>query len=190
MRRVDFEHVIGAAANASGELEIVVIGSQAVLGSIEEPPASMLISMEADVYPLKAPEKAREIDGALGDGSQFQGTYGYFAHGVGPETAVAPNGWEERLVRVEIPSRPGQSQGAVALCMEIHDLVLAKCVRGDARDWSFAREALANDLVQVDLLWIRTESLPVSASEKERIVEMVDGIVAQLDDRVSRRLRS
>lgn len=183
MRRADFEHVIAAAADISGEAEIVVIGSQAILGNIDEPPLSMLISMEADVYPLKAPEKADEIDGVLGDGSQFQSTYGYFAHGVGPETAKAPAGWEERLVRVEVPPRPGQSQGAVALCMEIHDLVLAKCVRGDARDRNFAREALGGGLVQADLLGNRAESLPVPASEKRRIREMLDGIVVQLDDR-------
>jgi hypothetical protein len=182
MRRADFEHVIAAAADISGETEIVVIGSQAILGSIEEPPPGMLISMEADVYPLKAPEKASEIDGVLGDGSPFQGTYGYFAHGVGPETAKAPAGWEERLVRVEVPPRPGRTRGAVALCMEIHDLILAKCVRGDARDRDFAREAVVGGLVQVDLLCTRIESLPVSVSEKRWIKQMVDGIVAQVGD--------
>jgi hypothetical protein len=34
MRREDFEHVIAAAAEVSGEREIVVIGSQAILGSV------------------------------------------------------------------------------------------------------------------------------------------------------------
>lgn len=118
----------------------------------------------------------------MGDGSQFHGTHGYFAHGVGPETAKAPAGWEERLIRVEIPPRAGQSRGAVAHCMEVHDLILAKCVRGDSRDWDFARDALAAGLVQVDLLLSGAESLPVSASEEKRIREMLAGIVAQLDD--------
>lgn len=99
MRRDEFEHVIAAAAEVSGEREIVVIGSQAILGSVPDPPKAMLFSMEADVYPLNAPAKAEEIDGSLGDGSPFHGTYGYYAHGVGPETAIAPRDWEERLVR-------------------------------------------------------------------------------------------
>lgn len=81
MRRHEFDHVISAAAEVCEEREIVVIGSQAILGSVEEPPPSMLVSMEADVYPLGNPGKAIEIEGALGEGSMFQGTYGYYAHG-------------------------------------------------------------------------------------------------------------
>jgi hypothetical protein len=67
MRRIDFEHVIAAAAEVSGEREIVVIGSQAILGTVDEPPASMAFSMEADVYPLHNPGKAIDIEGSLGD---------------------------------------------------------------------------------------------------------------------------
>src|SRR5919201_476549 len=113
MRRAEFDHVIVAAAEVSGESELVVIGSQAILG----------------------------------DGSWFHRTYGYYAHGVGPETAKAPAGWEGRLVVVEVPVRISSRQRAVALCMEPHDLVLAKCVAGRERDWEFAREALEHELV-------------------------------------------
>ena len=181
MRRADFEHVIAAAAYVSEEREIVVIGSQAILGAVNEPPESMLVSMEADIYPLNAPEKAIEIDGSLGEGSAFQGTYGYYAHGVGPETAKAPGGWEERLVRVEIPPRVGRIGGAVALCLEPHDLVLAKCVAGRDRDWEFARDALAADLVQTEELLRRAEDLPTPASDRTRIRKLLEGIVERLD---------
>jgi hypothetical protein len=172
--------VIAAAADVSKEREIVVIGSQAILGTVDEPPASMLISMEADVYPLNDPGKAIDIEGSLGDGSPFQGMNGYFAHGVGPETAKAPAGWEERLVRVEIPPRVGQTRGAIALCMEAHDLVLAKCVAGRERDWDFARDALAADLVQIEELFRRAEDLPISTSDEKHIRTMLAGIVEQL----------
>lgn len=130
MQRSDFDHIIAAAAEVSGEGELVVIGSQAILGSVDRPPQSMLVSMEVDIYPLHDPPKATEIDASLGDGSQFQSTYGYFAHGVGPETAKAPTGWADRLVRVEVPPRVQQARGAVAFCLELHDLVLSKCVAG------------------------------------------------------------
>lgn len=176
MRRAQFEHVIAAAAEISGEREIVVIGSQAILGTVHEPPASMLFSMEVDVYPLNDPDKAIEIEGSLGDGSPFQGTYGYYAHAVGPETAVAPAGWEERLVRVEIPARVKQANGAVALCLDAHDLVLAKCVAGRERDWEFARDALAAGLVRSDELLIRIEDLPISAADRMHVREMLEGI--------------
>jgi hypothetical protein len=165
----------------SGEREIVVIGSQAILGSVDEPPASMLFSMEVDVYPLHDPGKAIEIEGNLGDGSPFQGMNGYYAHGVGPETAKAPTGWEERLVRVEIPPRVGQVSGAIALCLEAHDLVLAKCVAGRDRDWEFARDALGADLVKIEELLRRIEDLPISASDQTDIGKMLKGI----DERLS-----
>ena len=90
MRYEDFLHVVHAAATISGEAEIVVIGSQSILGSYPEKlPEEMLRSIEADVYPLRAPEKADLIDGAIGDGSQFHAQYGYYAHGVGVTTALS-----------------------------------------------------------------------------------------------------
>lgn len=76
MRKPDFDHVIAAAVDVSGEREIVVIGSQAILASVEDPPAALVESMELDVYPLNDPAKAEEIDASLGDGSPFQGSCG------------------------------------------------------------------------------------------------------------------
>jgi hypothetical protein len=183
MNRIQLEHVIAAAADVSGEREIVVIGSQAILGTADEPPASMLLSMEADIYPRNAPEKSIDIDGSLGDGSPFHGFNGYFAHGVGPGTVRAPEGWEDRLVRVEIPPRVGQRDGAIAFCLEVHDLILAKCVRGEDRDWDFARDALSAGLVQIEELLARTDDLPVPASDHEHIREMLVGIDRRLDRR-------
>ena len=107
MRREEFEHVIAAAANIIDEDEFVVIGSQAILGTYPTPPEVLLQSMEADMYPLRHPEVADVLDGNLGDGSQFHRSFGYYAHGVGPETAKAPAGWQDRLVRVEVPPRRG-----------------------------------------------------------------------------------
>jgi hypothetical protein len=181
VRRDEFEHVIAAAAQVSGEREIVVIGSQAILGSFPNPPKTMLFSAEADVYPLSDPAKAEEIDGSLGDGSYFHSTFGYYAHGVGPETAVAPAGWEDRLVRVEIPLRVGQEDGVVALCLEPHDLVLAKCAAGRNRDWEFARDAIAAELVQVDELLSRVPDLPCPPPDQVHLCKMIRGLLAQIE---------
>ena len=68
MRRDELERVIRAAAEVTGD-EIVVIGSQAVLSQFPDAPEELLRSLEADVYPKNDPERAIEIDGALGDGS-------------------------------------------------------------------------------------------------------------------------
>jgi hypothetical protein len=181
VRRHEFNHVIAAAAEVSGEREIVVIGSQAILGTVSEPPARMLFSMEADVYPRNDPRKAEEIEGSLGEGSMFQRTYGYYAQGVGPETVVGPTGWEERLVRVEIPARVGQTESAIALCLEIHDLVLAKCAAGRDRDWEFAQDALAANLVHVDELLRRVDDLPEPPADRAHVRTMLEGSVARIE---------
>ena len=50
--------------------------------------------MEADIYPLQAPELADLIDGAIGELSFFHEHFGYYAQGVGPQTARLRRGWQ------------------------------------------------------------------------------------------------
>jgi hypothetical protein len=176
----EFEHVVAAAAEVTGRTEFVVVGSQAILGSYGQPPESMLRSLEVDIYPLRDPDAADFIDGALGDGSPFHLAYGYYAHGVGPETAKAPRGWQERLVMREIPPRVTSKRTAVAWCLEAHDLVLSKCAAGRDRDWDYAAEALKAGIVQVDVLLIRLPDLPVTDELRDHVEKMLRGIIASL----------
>lgn len=173
MRREDFEHVITAAANVTGLDDFVVIGSQAILGTHAEAPEEMLASLEADVFPRDDPQKADLIDGALGDGSSFQVTFGYFAHGVGPETAKAPAGWEGRLVPVRVRPRVGSKRRPVAWCLEPHDLVLSKCAAGRERDWAYAKAALGAAIVGLDLLLERIPDLPLPQEGRAHVDRML-----------------
>lgn len=43
---------------------MIVIGSQAILGTLADPPAELVVSREADIYPRDAPEKADLITGS------------------------------------------------------------------------------------------------------------------------------
>lgn len=169
MRADDFDHVLAAAAEVTGEEDFVVIGSQAILGSVDTPPAALLVSMEVDIYPMRLPEAAIQIDGSLGDGSLFHNSFGYYAHGVGPTTAKAPMGWQARLVRREIPMRVAGKRAAVAWCLEIHDLVLSKCAAGRDRDWIYADEALKAGLVDATILLARVADLPIDDKERDRV---------------------
>ena len=76
-----------------------------ILGPIPNPPAELTMSMEADIYPMNAEERADDIDGALGEGSHFHETYGYYAQGVDSTTACLPHGWKERLDESKAPPR-------------------------------------------------------------------------------------
>ncbi len=136
MKRSELEHLIRAAGKIAGEREIVVIGSQAVLGQFPDAPPTLLRSMEGDLYPRKRPEFADKVDGAIGEGSRFHEQYGYYAQGVGPDTATLPRGWQRRLVRVE----NANTVGYVGLCLEVHDLALSKYVAGREKDFEFTRE--------------------------------------------------
>ena len=156
MTREQLEHVIRASADLADDPEIVVIGSQAILGAHQDAPAVLLASVDADVFPRTHPERAVIIEGAIGEGSPFHDTFGYYAHTVGPETAQAPAGWQERLVAV----RTANTRGATGLCLEPHDLVLAKLVAGRKKDVAFAREALRAGLVSRTELERRAADLP------------------------------
>lgn len=178
MRRADLEHVIRAAAAVAEDDEIVVIGSQAILGRLPDAPNALLWSQEADVYPRRHPERAEAVDGALGDGSQFHAAFGYYAHGVGPETAKAPAGWEQRLVPVRVPRSPRDETLVTGWCMEPHDVVLAKCAAGRERDWEFAREAIRHRIVELDELLRRVGDLPLPRRQRERIERLLRSMAA------------
>ena len=100
MTRSELEHVIRAAGAIAETDELIIIGSQAILGSCSDPPGELLVSVEVGLYPLPDVEKADLIDGSIGEASPFHETFGYYAHGVGPETAVLPKNRKDRLMRI------------------------------------------------------------------------------------------
>jgi hypothetical protein len=55
VNRPQLEHIIRAAAANADAREIVVIGSQAILGAHPDAPDELLASMEADVFPKERP---------------------------------------------------------------------------------------------------------------------------------------
>lgn len=174
MKRVEFEHVIRAVADVIDD-EMVVVGSQAVLASFPDAPESLLTSLELDVYPRTRPERSADIDGAIGDGSRFHETFGYYAQGVGPETATPPAGWEERLVRVEVPTVRRNKHSAVAWCLEPHDLVLAKLAAGREHDFRYVETAIRESIVDAETLMGRVALMPERARDltQERLVGLL-----------------
>lgn len=143
MNAAQLQHLLRAAAAITGEKEFIVIGSQSILGSHPDAPRSLRKSIEGDTYPKHHPEKSIEIDGAIGELSSFHQQFGYYAHGVAPETATLPKGWEERLVEF----RAGDDSDTIGWCLEKHDLVFSKLAAGRSKDIEFVRELLSHRLV-------------------------------------------
>jgi len=148
--RRELEHIIGAAARIAEDDDIVVIGSQAILGQFPDAPAALLASMEADVFPRNHPERTDLIDGSIGEGSRFHEEFGYYAQGVSEATATLPAGWSGRLVRVE----NANTGGIAGLCREVHDLAVSKYVAGRQKDLAFtvalARHGLTRKATLLD----------------------------------------
>jgi Nucleotidyltransferase of unknown function (DUF6036) len=158
MKRSDLEHVIRAAGAIANDREIIVIGSQSILGSFPEAPGLLVRSIEADVYPLHHPERADLIDGAIGEGSPFHELFGYYAQGVGEDTAILPAGWRDRL----IPVNNTNTNGVTGLCLEIHDLAISKILAGRDKDRAFTRELAKRRLTDRHTLLARLELTAVS----------------------------
>ena len=100
MKRAELEHLLRASSGTTGEKDFIIIGSQSVLGKHPDAPRELRQSMELDIYARDKPDLRIEIERNLGELSRFSETYGYFADGVGPDTALLPKGWETRLTAV------------------------------------------------------------------------------------------
>lgn len=171
MTREQLEHVIRASATIADDDEIIVIGSQSVLGQFPDAPAELTVSNEADVYPKSKPERADVIDGSIGELSPFHETFGYYAQGVGESTAVLPRGWQDRLIAVRGPG----TRGATGWCLEIEDLVVSKCVAGREKDERFVRAAFAHGLADRDIVLARLEDTDLEDSLRVVVEQRVLG---------------
>ena len=133
MKREHMEHILRAVAAITFEREFIVLGSQALLAAVPNLPYPLDQSMKLDLYPANNPSAANLIDGTIGEMSPFDQTFGYYAHGVGPETAVLPRGWRLRAIAVENEN----TGGARGVCLSPVDLAVSKLVGGREKDLKF-----------------------------------------------------
>jgi len=135
VRQRQLEHLIRAATKLLDSSEIIVIGSQSILGSHKDStlPEALTLSIEADLVPVSEKESDSDlIDGAIGEGSAFHETFGVYAEGVSPTTAVLAPKWRDRLIPL-----PDPVSGAIGLCLDPHDLCASKLIAGrPTRCWS------------------------------------------------------
>lgn len=165
MTREELEHIIRASADITGHYEFVIVGSQSILGPVPNPDAVFTMSAEADIYPLRAPELADQIDGAIGEGSQFHETHGYYAQGVGPDTAVLPDGWLQRVHRVQNDN----TNGRLGLCLGVADLFMSKAAAGREKDREFCMALLEHAYVSPAEVLGLVPDMPMGDSEKRRL---------------------
>lgn len=169
MNREQLAHVLRSAARIVDDPDIIVIGSQSILGTFdaEDLPERATLSMEADLAFRDDPEetKSDRVDGAIGELSAFHETFGYYGQGVSVSTASLPAGWHERLV----PFDRKDSKPAVAWCLESHDLVVSKLVAGREKDFEFAVALIGARLVDAGVLEERVRLLGEPGAVIDRV---------------------
>ena len=169
MTRAQLEHIIRAAGTIADDNDVVVIGSQAILGEFPNAPAELLVSNEADVYPRAHTERSDLIDGTIGEGSPFQREFGYYAHGVDETTAVLPDGWRERLILIT-----GENTRFVrGWCLEVHDLAIAKYAAGREKDLDFTAALARHEMVSREVLYQRLAATHLDSPLRERVSQRI-----------------
>lgn len=169
MKRTELEHLIRAAGAVSNERQVIVVGSQAILGQFPNAPAEALTSIEADIIPVEHPQRWGLIDGALGEGSPFHEEFGYYADGVELGTAVLPRHWQERLV----PIVNENTNGVSGLCLEVHDLLVSKYVAGRDKDLAFCRLIVSTGMANPAVLIERVQDTDIVAEMKDRVLARI-----------------
>ncbi len=167
-------HAVRAAADVAGTDELLVFGSQAILLHDPEPPIELRQSIEIDVVPIKFPERSDQIDGALGELSQFHSSFGFYVHGVGFETASFPQGWESRWRRVYLGRPP-----VTVIVPEIHDLAASKLAAGRDKDFEYVAVLLAREYVTAETLLHRVDQLRIDDEPRARIHAWVGAVARQ-----------
>jgi hypothetical protein len=165
MTREELEHIVRASADITDQYEFVIVGSQSILGPVPHPEAVFTVSAEADIYPLQAPELAEKIDGAIGEGSAFHQTHGYYAQGVGPETAILPHDWMCRVHRVQNAS----TNARVPYCLDVLDLFLSKAAAGRDKHRVFCMALLEYGYVTPAQALNLVASMPLDAGQQRSL---------------------
>ncbi|PWJ56486.1 hypothetical protein SAMN06264364_101464 [Quadrisphaera granulorum] len=183
MRREHLAHLLRAASKIANDREIVVIGSQAILGSYDEDdlPDAAVASIEADFTFWDDPDNAKSdlIDGILGEDGQFHATYGYYAQGVDLTTATLPHDWRARVVIWQSrSSEPGRAH-----CLDPHDLAVSKLVASREKDHEFVAALLDAELLDPEVLLRRCADLLAPVGVQRRVTRWVRSYVTARERR-------
>ena len=164
MKKQQVDHVLRAAGRITGERQFIVIGSQALHGKHPDLADEILTSFEVDLIASKQVDRTEWLN-VIGVDSQFHETYGYYADAVDLATATLPKGWKGRLVRLP----PGDTDGVRGLCLDPHDLAIAKYVASREKDLAFTRELVRRGILSKDQLMTLLEQTKISDESRARI---------------------
>jgi|SRR6266853_228276 len=164
MKKQELDHVLRAAGRITGEKQFIIIGSQALHGKYPDLADDIVKSAEVDLLAAKNPRRTEWLN-AIGVYSQFHETFGYYADPVDEKTATLPKGWKSRLVNLP----PGDTEGVKGLCLEPHDLAIAKYVAFRDKDLVFTGELARRGIVSEERLLTLLDQTQIDEHLRSRI---------------------
>jgi len=168
MKKQQLDHVLRAAGKITGEKQFLIIGSQALHGKYPDLPDDIALSAEVDLI-AKANVDRTEWLNVIGQDSPFHETFGYYADPVDETTATLPKGWKGRLVNLP----PGDTNGVKGLCLDPHDLAIAKYVAGREKDLVFTRELARRRIVKRTRLLALVDETPAGDEVRQRLRDSI-----------------
>jgi hypothetical protein len=169
MRRDQLEHAIRAACQIIGRPEVIVVGSQAILGTFREDelPRRATMSAEIDILPIADSDEeiaqlADNIEGVAGEFSPFEELHGFSIDGVDLQTSALPEGWRDRLIKVQNvnTAEPGGGLQFTGWCLDKEDLCVAKLCAFREKDQNFVSALLEAGCVEADVITARLSTVP------------------------------
>jgi hypothetical protein len=164
MKKQQVDHILRAAGEITGEKQFVIIGSQSLHGKHPDLADEILRSFEVDLIAKQNPDRTEWLN-SIGQDSQFHAAHGYYADPVDETTATLPKGWKGRLVNLAA----GDTHGVSALCLDPHDLAIAKYIARREKDVVFTRELARRGITTQERLLALLEKTPVDRETRQRI---------------------
>jgi hypothetical protein len=164
MKKSQLDHVLRAAGRITGEKRFVIIGSQALHGRYPDLADEIVHSAEVDLIASRALDRTEWLN-AIGVHSRFHETFGYYADPVDETSAILPKGWKGRLINLQ----PGDTEGVRGLCLDPHDLAIAKYVARREKDLTFNRELVCRGIVKRERLLSLLKQMSIGHELRERV---------------------
>jgi hypothetical protein len=168
MKKQQVDHALRAAGNITGEKQFVIIGSQSLHGKHPDVADQILTSFEVDLIATKNADRTQWLN-VIGMDSPFHETYGYYVDPVDDKTATLPKGWKGRLVT--LPA--GDTGGVRGLCLEPHDLAIAKYAAFREKDLIFTRELARRGITSQERLLSLLQETSVDEVLRGRIRDQI-----------------
>ena len=168
MRQDQLEHAIRTACQIIGRSEVIVVGSQSILGTFREDqlPADATRSVEIDILPIADDNSETErladlIEDVAGEFSPFEELHGFSIDGVDLTTSALPTGWRGRLVKVQNANTaaPDGEPQYTGWCLDKEDLCVAKLCAFREKDRNFVAALVRSALVNRETILSRLASV-------------------------------